>query len=323
MSEASTFTVEELSRLSREASGPRGGLEIINEAHKFNDIQFEGVARSFPMRSGLSMLYTNLTTKETFEMDGEIDASLNIVVMSGPGTVGVQFGSGECQQITTNQAFVLAVKDKARLYGRYKKGQTNSVVRLRLFADLLEDQALASVVRDYCEAPRVIQFPFFSETSSMFPLIQEPIGGSLAGQFAAESIAFDLIARLVLTQEAGPGGPSTDHLLAADRRKLLRVRDQIVSVPSADYNLEELAAVAGMGVSALKEKFPLLFGRPVITFLRDVRLDRAREALEIRNMTVAEASRLAGYKHLSTFSAAFRKRFGKPPSAFLKKRPNP
>lgn len=321
MSETSIFTIEQLAHLSRESSGPRGGLELINEAHKFNDIQFEGVARSFPLRSGLSMLYTNLTTKETFEMDGEIDASLNIVVMSGPGSVGVQFGSGECQQITTNQAIILAVKDKARLYGRYKKGQTNSVVRLRLFADLLEDKTLAEIVRSHCERPGVIRFPYFAETSSMLPLIQEPIGGSLAGQLAAESFAYELIARLVLLQEANLEGGDVS-LLASDRQKLLRVRDQIVLAPSNDYKLEELAATAGMGVTALKGKFPLLFGRPVISFLRDVRLDRAREGIERGDLSVTEASAQAGYKHVSTFSAAFRKRFGSAPSAYSKKRPN-
>lgn len=273
------------------------------------------------MRPGMSMLYTNLTTKETFEMDGEIDSSLNIIVMSGPGNAGIEFGSGKRHKITTNQAIVIAVKDKARLFARYKKGQTNSVVRLRLFADLLEDQTLADVVREHCATSKVIHFPYFAETSSMLPLIQEPIGGSLAGQFAAESIAFDLIARLALSQSAVGEEASGNHLLAADRRKLLRVRDQIVSAPSADYKLEELAAVAGMGVSALKEKFPVLFGRPVITFLRDVRLDCAREALEHGDVKVTQASEQAGYKHVSTFSAAFRKRFGKPPSAFVKKRP--
>ena len=321
MPEPSLFTVEELARLSREASGPQGGLEVINQAHKFNDIQFEGVARSFPLRPGLSMLYTKLTTKETFEMDGEIDASLNIAVMSGTGSMAVEFGSGERHRIATNQAVVIAVEDKATLFGRYKRGQTNSVVRLRLFADLLEDETLASIVRAYCKSPKVIQFPYFAETSSMLPLIQEPIGGSLAGQLAAESIAFELIARLVLSHEPD-AEPKDAALLAADRRKLFRVRDQIVSAPSTEYRLEELAAVAGMGVSALKEKFPLLFGRPVITFLRDVRLDRAREAIERGDMSVTEASTLAGYKHVSTFSAAFRKRFGMAPSAFLKKRPD-
>ncbi|MEM0984823.1 MAG: AraC family transcriptional regulator [Pseudomonadota bacterium] len=322
MPETNVFTAKELLRLSREASGPHGGLEVLNEAQKLGDKQFEGVARSFALRPGLSMLYTELTAKQTFEMDGEIDTSLNIAVMSGSGAMSVSFSSGDRHKVGSNQAIVISVKDKATLYGKYKAGQKNRVLRLRLFPDEIEDQDLALVVQSYCSKSQIVRFPFYSETSSMLPLIREPIGGSLAGRLAAESIAFDLIARLVIADDIS-NQPSAFSLMANERNKLLRVRDQIISDPSVDYRLEQLAATAGMGVSSLKEKFPLLFGRPVIAFLRDVRLDAAREAIECGKMSVTQASRLAGYKHASTFSAAFRKRFGAPPSEFLKKRLTP
>lgn len=316
---ARRFTVEELHRLSKSASGPGGGLEVLNEAQKVSGNQFEGVARSFPLRPGLSMIYTALKAKQTFEMSGEIDASLNIAVMSGPGTMEVEFSSGERCRIAANQAILIAVADKATLYGTYKTGQSNQALRLRLFADQLENKELAAIVHERCRQSQVVRFPYFAETSSMLPLIREPIGGSLAGQLAAESIAFDLLARLVLSGEPGTDANGST-LIASDRTKLLRVRDRILSDPSADYRLEELAAVAGMSVTALKEKFPALFGQPVITFLRDVRLDIAREGIELGDLTVTDASRVAGYRHVSTFSAAFRKRFGASPSAFQKKR---
>lgn len=317
---SSVFTVEELHRLSQAASGPNGSLEVLNEAQKLNDIEFEGVARSFPLRPGLSMIYTELTAKQTFEMDGEIGASLNIAVMSGPGVMEIEFASGGRHRVAANQAVLIAVKDKAMLYGKYQAGQNNRAVRLRLFAEHLEDEELADIVRAYCRRSQVLRFPYFAETSSMLPLIRDPIGGSLAGRLAAESIAFDLIARIVLSSEAGAANKNR-AVVAADRKKLLRVRDLIVADPSCNYRLDELASVAGMGVSALKDKFPLLFGQPVITFLRDVRLDRAREAIECGELTVTEASKRAGYSHVSTFSTAFRKRFGAAPSAFQKKPP--
>lgn len=67
MSDSQVFTVAELNRLSMAASGPDGGLDVLNSAQQISDFQFEGIARAYPLRPGLSVLYTELTARQSFD----------------------------------------------------------------------------------------------------------------------------------------------------------------------------------------------------------------------------------------------------------------
>ena len=320
MSNSQVFTVAELNQLSMAASGPDGGLDVLNSAQQISHFQFEGIARAYPLRPGLSVLYTELTAKQSFEMSGQIGASFNVVMMSGGGIVEVDFPNGESHRIFGDQTFLISVPDTANLTSHCQSGNTYRSFRLRLFPDRLTDANLAEAVRQRLAESRLQRFPYFADMSAMLPLLKEPVGGSIVGQLAAESIALELLARLFCTSEAN-GRDRSDSLSAADRAKLFRIRDLVVADPSRDYRLKELAAAAGIGLSTLKAKFPVLFGRPVIAFLREVRLDRARHALENDGLSVTEAAAIAGYRHVSTFSSAFRKRYGVPPSGVGNKKP--
>lgn len=312
------FSVEELQRLSVAASNPGGGLEQVNEGQALDDVRLTGIARGFPLRSGLSLFYTELTAKCAFELEGKIDASLNIIMSSGPDAFEIRLPGEDYQRFSGEQALLLSVGTTAEMNGVYSKGGLNRALRLRIFPDQLQDKKLAQVARERMHPPRIERFPYFAELSSVLPMLAGPVGGSFAGQLAAESLALDLLARLLLVDTPADFAGS-EKLSAADRAKLLRVRDMIVAEPARDHRLKELGAAAGIGVSALKAKFPLLFGQPVMSFLRDVRLDGARNRLERDGVTIAEAAFGAGYRHASTFSTAFRRRFGAPPSHFRKK----
>ena len=322
MSNSQVFSVAELDRLSMAASGPDGKLDVLNSAEQISHFQFEGIARAYPLRPGFSVLYTELTARQSFEINGQIGASFNVIMMSGGGIVEVGFPNGEHHRISGDQTFLISVADTAKLTSHCQSGKTYRTFRLRIFPDRLADANLAELVRQRLVEPRLQRFPYFADMSAMLPLLKEPIGGSIVGQLAAESVALELLARLFCTSESN-GHDRSEILSPADRAKLFRIRDLVVADPSRNHRLNELAATAGIGLSALKAKFPILFGQPVIAFLREVRLDRARHALENDGMSVTEAARLAGYRHVSTFSSAFRKRYGVPPSNVGNKQPKP
>ncbi|MEM1191682.1 MAG: AraC family transcriptional regulator [Pseudomonadota bacterium] len=321
MTNTQEFSIDELQRLSQAASSP-GGLEQINEGQTLDDARLAGTVRGFPLRKGLSLLYSELTAKSDFKLEGKIDASLNIIMSSGPDAYEIRLPGGNYQRFSGEQALLVSVTTTADLNGIYVAGRSNRAVRLRIFPDQLENETLAQLARDRIHPPRIERFPYFAELSSVVPMLAGPIGASYAGQLAAESLALDLLSRLLLldttTDIAG-----TEKLTSADRVKLFRVRDMVVADPARDHRLKELGAAAGIGVSALKAKFPMLFGQPVISFMRDVRLDNARKQLERDGITVSEAAHGAGYRHVSTFSTAFRRRFGAPPSRFRKNGRNP
>lgn len=80
-------------------------------------------------------------------------------------------------------------------------------------------------------------------------------------------------------------------------------------------SLKELAQQANMGVSKFKTTFKKVFGKPPMEYRNRVRMEFANEELVHQRQTPTELSYLLGYSHPSNFTAAYKKYFGKTPSA--------
>ncbi len=81
-----------------------------------------------------------------------------------------------------------------------------------------------------------------------------------------------------------------------------------------DHSLENLAKHFGVNTNKLMTLFRKVFNKSIFEYLSELRMDHARELLIDQNFLVTEVSRTLGYKNPNHFSAAFKKRFGFPPS---------
>ncbi|WP_342436865.1 AraC family transcriptional regulator [Paenibacillus sp. FSL L8-0436] len=75
-------------------------------------------------------------------------------------------------------------------------------------------------------------------------------------------------------------------------------------------SLLELSKLAGISDSKLKAGFKELFGTTVFGYLKEKRLDKAKELLETERINVCDAAIMVGYSNPSHFAASFRERFG-------------
>ncbi len=82
----------------------------------------------------------------------------------------------------------------------------------------------------------------------------------------------------------------------------------------------DIAAAAGVAERSLYEAFRRRFGLSPTQYLRDVRLDRARALLLAGDTDVAGSAHAVGFHHPGRFAAAYRNRFGEPPSRTLRGR---
>ena len=73
--------------------------------------------------------------------------------------------------------------------------------------------------------------------------------------------------------------------------------------------------MAGFNETLLKGRFRALFGTSVFAYLRQIRMEEARRLLLERHLNVTEVAQRVGYANPSKFAAAFRRQFGKSPSA--------
>jgi AraC-like DNA-binding protein len=113
----------------------------------------------------------------------------------------------------------------------------------------------------------------------------------------------------------GHGHTYTDDLLAPVTRVVRAVVDHIEAHYASDLTAADLARVAGVSPRSLHDAFHRRFGVSPLRYLRDLRLDRARAALQSDpTATVASVAHAVGFPHPSRFAAAYRARFGEPPN---------
>lgn len=92
-----------------------------------------------------------------------------------------------------------------------------------------------------------------------------------------------------------------------------RVRDYIVANLDKDLSIDRIAQEAGVSTSTIQRHFKEHFGVPIFGFVRQKRLEAAREALANDGIPVSRAAYIAGYNNISSFTTAFRKAFGVTP----------
>jgi AraC-like DNA-binding protein len=91
--------------------------------------------------------------------------------------------------------------------------------------------------------------------------------------------------------------------------------------PEQAWSIGGIAAAAGVGVRSMEDGFRRHLGMSPLAYLRERRLDRVREDLQIATpveTTVADVAYRWGFSHLGRFAAAYRHRFGENPSDTLR-----
>jgi len=100
-----------------------------------------------------------------------------------------------------------------------------------------------------------------------------------------------------------------------DMQKIHDARAYLVENLEHPRSLNELAQHVGINVFKLKQGFKQVYGTTVFGILQEERMKRAQALLETTTMLIHEVALQTGYKNLSNFTAAFKKRFGYPPSS--------
>jgi AraC-like DNA-binding protein len=104
-------------------------------------------------------------------------------------------------------------------------------------------------------------------------------------------------------------------------RAIRRALDAIHDEPERPFNVADLAGIAGMSVRSLQEGFRRHLGCAPMSYLQQVRLGRAHDALrhaDPSRITVASVAHRWGFAHLGRFASAYRIRFGQTPSETLR-----
>ncbi|GAB3281752.1 AraC family transcriptional regulator [Larkinella harenae] len=103
---------------------------------------------------------------------------------------------------------------------------------------------------------------------------------------------------------------------SADAEKLLFIRNQIISDLSVPPVIRELAQLAAMSETKLKQLFKQTFGNSIYTYYQQVRLEEAAFLLKQGKHSVGEVGYRLGFSNLSHFSRLFEKHYGLNPKRY-------
>lgn len=97
--------------------------------------------------------------------------------------------------------------------------------------------------------------------------------------------------------------------------KMYIARDIVLGELTNPFSLSELAKMVGTNECTLKKEFKNVFGTTVFGYIRNTKMERAKNMLLFDNLSVSEISEIVGYKNPQHFTTAFKKKFGTVPSA--------
>ena len=107
-----------------------------------------------------------------------------------------------------------------------------------------------------------------------------------------------------------PRGLSDDRLAPALRAMHVR--------PAHDWTVAELASEAAMSRSAFFARFSRVIGTPPMEYLLIWRMALAKRLLRTRELAIEHVASQVGYGSASTFSTAFTRHVGMPPTRYAK-----
>lgn len=137
----------------------------------------------------------------------------------------------------------------------------------------------------------------------------------LAGDAELPALGATLALRHLDALAAAPAAKALD-----DAERFTELWKEVARHPQEDWSLQRLAERLGISVSTVQRLARTQLGQAPHRALIALRLAQARELLRSTSYPLATIAELAGYADPFTFSAAFRRWAGVPPSAVRAKR---
>lgn len=105
-------------------------------------------------------------------------------------------------------------------------------------------------------------------------------------------------------------------LQSDDIERIHQAKDILSQNLDKSPSLLELARQVGLNDCTLKQGFRQVFGTTAFGYLRECRMERARQLLATGQTSVKEAAQAVGYASPTSFNAAFRRKFGTNPRSY-------
>lgn len=186
--------------------------------------------------------------------------------------------------------------------------------------DIGHINSLLSVMDEYIDGPMPVQTgntqglsvgradPKFKETVlRLLRVLNSPLEIKVLGNAMLRELCF----RLLMGENA-----ASLHALAIKNSNLARIDKALKHIHrnfQDSMDVEELAELVNMSVSAFHRAFKDVTSSSPIQYIKKIRLSKAKDLLAERGLRVGEAATRVGYESAAQFSREFKRYFGASP----------
>ena len=174
----------------------------------------------------------------------------------------------------------------------------------RHMPEALADYGLMfDVLRRYTEEGNVMASltnAGIQEEEKLFRMLREGHSSVYELRFAALSLICHLIGGDAQWIDCGIS-------ITKGQRRIVTEAEQLMTNDLRErYTVEELSSRFGISASAFKKYFSAVYGKPVSQYMREKRMEKAKELLETTDVSIGEIALASGYEHQGKFGSAFK-----------------
>ena len=160
--------------------------------------------------------------------------------------------------------------------------------------------------------------PQAARISRLVAAMREELDEAGAGSVAVAADLATAIVTIMLRVHFDKMQASTGVIALMTNRQTGRALAAMLADPARDWTLDELAALAATSRATFVRLFQKAGGAAPLAFLSELRLNLAHRRLVASRASIAEIAEAVGYQSESSFSRAYRSRFGAAPGAARK-----
>lgn len=326
------FFYDQLRESSEELQDALDKLDVMR---KFNTQLSQGWRRKFVLREGLSLFVNCYQPKDYLKLvylpGQECDLIKFSFALSANGQWKIKSDFSETLlPCTTGSYLIRSNGSTLHTIGDFSNALSYEFIEIfikpsLLFSfgasglerinDFLKNIVKASDKETYCLQTRPTQ-------PSMMVVLQQilqcPYKGIIKRAYL-ESKAIELIALVLEHERVIKEGEVRPNILKPDQKeRIYYAREILLKDLHSPPSLTALAQRVGLSESVLGKGFRQIFGTTIFAQLQVHRLGLAKQLLAEQDNSIAEVAHLVGYSSVTSFSKAFKRKFGMAPKVYQK-----
>ena len=279
-----------------------------------------GICSRTILNRDLEVYYNDIMTKRDIKMAGKTKGKVFILALcTGESMEWVESKSKVELQMNTGQGILYEIDNVMEvcqyISNRQYKG-LGIIIKPGRFTELVSSSSFSEGIfnRNYKNF-KINKFTLPIESEIIIRQIVHCSYGSNIKNIYLEGKVIELFSIcLNRITEKSMDNIGNIKLSKTEVQSLYEAKEILDNSISSPTTLNTLSKLVCLNEFKLKNGFKEVFGKPVYTYLLDKRMELARLFLETRHTRVSEVAEMVGYSSSSSFSKAFRKRYGFNPS---------